>query len=102
MSYVVKISKSDYAELITTGAKSVLIIRKALEQQEKDKTEIKLIKKAIKKLDDATLVGIVKYTKMSRSKIVRVLNEQDHVFWVGETATGRVGKPTKIYKRIKK
>ena len=66
-------------------------------------TEVKLIKKAIKKQDRATVITIAERLKdhFGVIKLRRLLDTYEGVFWLAEEDKnqGR-GRPTKIYKRI--
>jgi len=102
MSYIIKVTDGQLAQMQMENKKGYEIVKRIIDNVEKDMVAIKSIKKAIKKLELTTVTEIVKFTLMGRVKVIRILNEQEGLLWVSEPHYGTVGKPTKKYKKVKK
>ena len=98
---VIHMSEYDFVQLSISHPDLVEKVANAYSLQKRDIDSIKSIKKAIKKLDLATIANIARHTGMGLVKVRRLLHDYTDVYWLEFRHQGQ-GKETKKYKRIKK
>ena len=99
---VIRVTEAQYAQMSATCKKEFEVVNTVIENEKKDELSIKVIRKSMKKiLHSPTVSDIVSFTGYGRPKVIRILNQYDGVYWESEQSFGKVGKPTKVYKRIK-
>ena len=98
---VIRITEAQYAQMSATCKKEFEVVNTVIENEKKDELSIKVIRKSMKKiLHDPSVSDIVAYTGYGRPKVIRILNQYEGVHWESEQSFGKVGKPTKVYRRI--
>jgi len=100
---VIRITEAQYAQMSATCKKEFEVVKTLVENEEKDEDAIRKIRKSMKKiLHSPSVSDIVSFTGYGRPKVIRILNQYDGVHWESEQSFGKVGKPTRVYTRIKK
>ena len=102
MMYQLNMNEKEYAEFSSKCVNASLYVTKLFEKRQSEEDKVKLIRKAIKKLETPTITNLSAKVGMHRMTLTKYLDRYEGIEWSSSEYKGGVGKPTKIYKRIKK
>ncbi len=103
MRYLISMDEKEFADFsMKCGVGASLYVTELGKKRELETDKVKLIRKTIKKLEYPTITNIAREVGMNRITLKKYLDRYEHIKWIGSPHKQRIGKPTTIYKNIKK
>ena len=102
MRYLISMDEKEFADFSMECATASLYVTELGKKRELETDKVKLIRKTIKKLEYPTITNIAREVGMNRITLKKYLDRYEHIKWIGSPHKQRIGKPTTIYKNIKK